>query len=95
MKYTGFVTGLPILCYHHDLIWVVVDRLTKSAYLLLVHTSYTTDDYARLYMQELVRQHGVPSSIILDRVTQFTSQFWRVFQQGLGTQVLLTSAFHP
>ena len=53
----------------------MVDRLAKSAYLLPVHTSYTAKDYARLYIQELVRQHGVPLSIISDRGTQFTSQF--------------------
>ena len=73
----------------------MVDRLTKYAYLFPVHTSYTAEDYARLYIRELVRLHGVPLSIISDRGTQFTSQFWKAFQKGLGTQVLLSSAFHP
>ena len=90
-----FVTGLPLLHHHHDSIWVVVDRLTKSAYFLPVHTSYTTEDYARLYIRELVRLHGVPLSIISDRGTQFTLQFWRAFQKGLGTQVHLSSSFYP
>ena len=68
-----FVIGLPPSRRHHDSIWVVVDRLTKSAHFLPVHTSYTTEDYARLYIRELVRLHGVPLSIISDRGTQFTS----------------------
>ena len=90
-----FVIGLPPSRRHHDSIWVVVDRLTKSAHFLPVHTSYTAEDYARLYIRELVRLHGVPLSIISDRGTQFNLQFWKAFQKGLGTQVLLSSAFHP
>ena len=68
-----FVIGLPPSRRHHDSIWVVVDRLTKSTHFLLVHTSYTAEDYARLYIQELVRLHGVPFSITSDRGTQLTS----------------------
>ncbi|KAF3680585.1 hypothetical protein FXO38_02229 [Capsicum annuum] len=71
------------------------DRLTKSAHFLLVHTSFTSEDYAKLYIQDLVRLHGVLLATISDRVTQLTSQFWRAFQKGLGTQVHLSSAFHP
>ena len=69
-----FVIGLPPSQCHHDSIWVVVDRLTKSSHFLPVHTSYTAEDYARLYIRELVRLHGVPLSIISDRGTQFTSE---------------------
>ena len=90
-----FVISLPHSRCHHDSIWVVVDRLTKSAHFLPVHTSYTAEDYARLYIRELVRLHGVPLSIISNRGTHFTLQFWKAFQKGLGTQVLLSSAFHP
>ncbi|KAM3202495.1 hypothetical protein P3L10_030119 [Capsicum annuum] len=68
-----FVIGLPSSRRHHDSIWVMVDRLTKSSHFLPVHTSYTAEDYAKLYIQELVRLHGVPLSIISDRGTQFTS----------------------
>ena len=60
-----------------------------------VHTSYTAEDYARLYIRELVTLHRIPLSIISDRGTQFTSQFWKAFQKGLSTQVLLSSTFHP
>ena len=64
-----FMISLPPSRCHHDSIWVVVDRLTKSTQLLPVHTSYTAEDYARLYIRELVRLHGVPLSIISDRGT--------------------------
>ena len=64
-----FVIGLPSSRRHHDSIWVVVDRLTKSAHFLPIHTSYTAEDYARLSIRELVRLHGVPLSIISDRGT--------------------------
>ncbi|PHU23424.1 hypothetical protein BC332_08531 [Capsicum chinense] len=62
-----FVTGLPQSHRHHDSIWVIVDRLTKSAHFFLVHTSYTFEDYARLYIQDLVQLHEVSLSVISDR----------------------------
>ncbi|KAF3684292.1 hypothetical protein FXO37_01413 [Capsicum annuum] len=90
-----FVIGLPYTRRLQDSIWVIVDRMTKSAHFLPVHTFYSAEDYTKLYIRELVRLHGVPLSIILDRGTQFTSHFRKVFQKGLGTQVHLSTAFHP
>lgn len=58
-----FVTGLPHSRRQHDSIWVIVDRLTKSSHFLPVHTSNTTEDYAKLCIRELVRLHGVTLSI--------------------------------
>ncbi|KAH0681196.1 hypothetical protein KY284_022281 [Solanum tuberosum] len=90
-----FVTGLPRSFRKFDSIWVIVDRLTKSAHFLPVKTTYTVEEYARLYIKEIVRLHGVPISIISDRGTQFTANFWKSFQKNLGTQVNLSTAFHP
>ena len=90
-----FMTGLPHTRRQHNLVWVIIYRITKSAYFLSVHTSYSVEDYAKLYIKELVRLHGVPLSIILDRGTQLTSHFWKAFQKGLGTQVHLSTTFHP
>ena len=90
-----FVVGLPKTRKGFDSIWVVVDRMTKSAHFLPVKTTYGAEDYARLYIHDLVRLHGIPLSIISDRGTQFTSHFWKSFQRGLGTRVKLTTAFHP
>jgi len=90
-----FIIGLPRSYHKFDSIWVIVDRLTKSAHFLPVKTTYTAEDYAKLYIKEIVRLHGVPVSIISDRGAQFTANFWRSFQKGLGTQVNLSTAFHP
>ncbi|XP_070025886.1 uncharacterized protein [Nicotiana sylvestris] len=68
-------------------IWVIVDRLTKSAYFLPVKSTDTAEQYAQLYTKEIARLHGTPGSIISDRRAQFTANFWKKFQQGLGTQI--------
>ncbi|WMV46948.1 hypothetical protein MTR67_040333 [Solanum verrucosum] len=69
--------------------------MTKSTHFLSVKTTHSTEDYARLYIQEVVRLHGVPVSIISDRGAQFTAQFWKSFEKGLGSKVNLSTAFHP
>ena len=70
-----FVTGLPLTLGKHDSVWVIVDRLTKSAHFLPVKTSYNAEQLARIYIREIVRLHGVPISIVSDRGAQFTSHF--------------------
>ena len=90
-----FITGLPRLHRKFDSIWVIVERLTKSAHFLPLRATFTAKDYAGLYIREIVRLHGVPVSIISDRGAQFTANFWKSFQKGLGTQVNLSTAFHP
>ena len=89
-----FITSLPRTPRRFDSIWVIIDRLTKSAQFFPVRTTYSAEDYARLYIQEIVRLHEVPLSIISDQGAQFTTHFWRSFQKGLGTQVNLCTAFH-
>ncbi|KAH0710891.1 hypothetical protein KY284_012318 [Solanum tuberosum] len=90
-----FVVGLPNARRGFDSVWVVVDRMTKSAHFLSVKTTYGAEEYAKLYIHELVRLHGIPLSIISDRGAQFTSHFWKSFQRGLGTKVKLSTTFHP
>ncbi|XP_075074809.1 uncharacterized protein LOC107770622 [Nicotiana tabacum] len=72
-----FIKGLPNSRRKFNSIWVIVDRLTKSAHFLPVKTTYSAEDYASLYIKEIVRLHGVPFSIISDRGVQFTTNFWR------------------
>ncbi|KAL5740018.1 hypothetical protein ACOSQ2_029198 [Xanthoceras sorbifolium] len=79
----------------HDAVWVIVDRLTKSAHFLPVRTDYSLDRLAELYIREIVRLHGVPVSIISDRDPRFTSRFWKKFQEALGTRLSFSTAFHP
>ena len=90
-----FVVGLPKSKRQYDSIWVIVDQMIKSVHLLSVKTSYSAMDYAKLYIREIVKLHGVPLSIISDRGTKFTTHFWKSFQKGLGTKVKLNTAFHP
>ena len=89
------ITGLPRTRKQHDSIWVIVDRMTKSSRFLVVKTTDSAEDYAKLYVNKIVRLHGVPLSIILDRGPQITSHFWKSFQKGLGTQVNISTTFHP
>ncbi|WMV49184.1 hypothetical protein MTR67_042569 [Solanum verrucosum] len=84
-----FITGLLRSRRQHDSIWVIVDRMTKSAHFLPVKTTLSAEYYAKLYIREIVRLHGVPISIISDRGAQFTAQFWKSFQKGLGSKVNL------
>ena len=90
-----FVTGLPTTRMKHDAIWVIVDRLTKSTHFLAVSNKTSLDQLAKLYIDEIVRLHGVPLSIISDRDPRFTSRFWRSLQQAMETELKFSSAFHP
>ncbi|GJY02281.1 putative reverse transcriptase domain-containing protein [Tanacetum coccineum] len=90
-----FISKLPRTSSGHDSIWVIVDRLTKSAHFLAVREDYKTEKLARLYINEIVVRHGVPVSIISDRDSYFTSRFWQSLQKSLGTRLDLSTAYHP
>ncbi|KAG8497069.1 hypothetical protein CXB51_008359 [Gossypium anomalum] len=90
-----FVLGLPLTPGKKDAIWVIVDRLTKSAHFIPVRTDYSLNKLAELYIREIVRVHGIPLSIISDRDPRFTSRFWQKLQEALGTKLNFSTAFHP
>ncbi|GJS08830.1 reverse transcriptase domain-containing protein [Tanacetum coccineum] len=90
-----FVTKLPRTQSGNDTIWVIVDRLTKSAHFLPMRENDPMDKLARLYLKEVVTRHGIPVSIICDRDPRFTSNFWRSFQKAVGTQLDMSTAYHP
>ncbi|KAL2226202.1 UNVERIFIED_CONTAM: Transposon Tf2-12 polyprotein [Sesamum indicum] len=90
-----FVVGLPRTFKKHDAIWVIVDRLTKSAHFLPVRITDSLDKLAGLYISEIVRLHGIPISIVSDRDPRFTSRFWESLQRALGTKLHFSTAFHP
>ncbi|GJT45016.1 putative reverse transcriptase domain-containing protein [Tanacetum coccineum] len=90
-----FVTKLPRTSSGHDTIWVIVDRLTKSAHFLPMREDYKMKRLARLYLNEIVARHGVPISIISDRDSRFTSRFWQSMQEALGTRLDMSTAYHP
>ena len=90
-----FIVGLPRTQKGYDSIWVVVDRLTKSAHFLPVKTTYLTKHYAELYINRILCLHGVPKTIISDRGTQFIARFWEQLHACLGTHLIRSSAYHP
>ncbi|KAL0540120.1 hypothetical protein IC582_024350 [Cucumis melo] len=90
-----FITGLPRTLKGYTVIWVVVDRLTKSAHFVLGKSNYTVSKWGQLYMTEIVRLHGVPVSIVSDRDARFTLKFWKGLQLVLGTRLDFSTAFHP
>ncbi|GKB12724.1 ty3-gypsy retrotransposon protein [Tanacetum coccineum] len=90
-----FVTKLPRTSGGHDTIWVIVDRLTKSAHFLCMREDYKMERLDRLYLNEIVARHGVPISIISDRDSRFTSRFWQSMQEALGTRLDMSTAYHP
>ena len=88
-----FVVGLPRTQKENDSIWVIVNRLTKVAHYLSVRTNYGGEKLARLYIDHIVKLHGVPSRIVSE--TQFTSKFWRSLHKAMGTKLDFSSAYHP
>ncbi|WVZ24644.1 hypothetical protein V8G54_003188 [Vigna mungo] len=90
-----FVTHLPRTVRNHDAIWVIVDRLTKSAHFLPINLKMPMSKLAQLYIKEIVQLHGVPSGIVSDRDPRFTSRFWQALQQEMGSKLQMSSAYHP
>ncbi|GKA44039.1 putative reverse transcriptase domain-containing protein [Tanacetum coccineum] len=90
-----FMTKLPRTSSRHDTIWVIVDRLTKSAHFLPIRKDYKMDKLARLYLNEIFARHGVPISIISNHDSRFTSRFWQSMQEELGIRLDMSAAYHP
>ncbi|GJX68241.1 putative reverse transcriptase domain-containing protein [Tanacetum coccineum] len=78
-----FVTKLPKTSIGQDTIWVIVDRLTKSAHFLPIKETDSMEKLTRQYLKEVVSRHGVPVSIISDRDSKFTSHFWKSLNEAL------------
>ena len=95
LKSMDFVTGLPRTQRQHDAIWLIVDRLTKSAHFMPVNVEDYLEKLAQLYVDEIVRLHRVPVSIVLDQDPRFTSRFWPSLQTTLGTRLHFSTTFHP
>ena len=90
-----FIVGLPRTPQGYDSIWVIIDRLTKTAHFIPVKTTYPVKKYAEIYIDRIVSLHGVPKTIISDRGTQFVARFWEQLLQSLGTKLIRSSAYHP
>nr|GEV75934.1 hypothetical protein [Tanacetum cinerariifolium] len=90
-----FVSGLPRTPSGYDTLWVMVDRLTKSAHFLLMKKMDSMEKLTRLYLKKIMCRHGVLVSIISDRDNHFTTRFWRSLQEALGTNLDMSTAYHP
>ncbi|GJW72329.1 putative reverse transcriptase domain-containing protein [Tanacetum coccineum] len=90
-----FITKLPKSSHGFDTIWVIMDRLTKSTNFLPIRENDPLDKLARLYLNRIVARHRIPVSIICDRDRRFTLNFWKSFQKALGTDLSMSTAYHP
>ncbi|GJT73856.1 putative reverse transcriptase domain-containing protein [Tanacetum coccineum] len=86
---------LPRLKSSHDKIWVIVDRLTKSAHFLAIQEDYSMERLAKIYIEEIIARHGVPVLIISDQDERFTSCCWQIVQKVLGTRLDMSMSYHP
>ena len=90
-----FVTHLPQTPWRHDVVWVIMDQLTKSTHFLAVRMTFILEEFCRLYIREIVGLHGVPMSIVSNRNPRFMSHFSKSFQKAMGIQSMMSIAFHP
>jgi hypothetical protein len=90
-----FIMGLPLMAHKFDSISVIVDRLSKSAHFIPVHTRYVVRRYAEIYIACVLCLHGVPKTIISDRGSQFVALFWKQLHASLRTHLIHSSAYLP
>ncbi|GJY95908.1 putative reverse transcriptase domain-containing protein [Tanacetum coccineum] len=90
-----FFTKLPKSSQGYDTIWVIVDRLTKSAIFVPIRETGPMEKLARMYLKEVVTRHEIPVSIICDRDPRFASNLWRSLQKALCTNLDMSTAYHP
>ncbi|GKC79045.1 putative reverse transcriptase domain-containing protein [Tanacetum coccineum] len=90
-----FIMKLPKSSQGYETIWVIADRLTKSAIFVPMRETDPMEKLARMYLKEVVTRHGIPVSIICDRNLRFASNFWRSLQKDLGTNLDMSTAYHP
>ena len=89
------ITQLPRTSRGNDAIVVFIDKLSKMAHYCATTTTVTAVQLAEIFLHQVVRHHGVPTSIVSDRDPRFTSIFWRSLWQQLGTRLAMSTAFHP
>jgi len=90
-----FVVRMPQTQRHHDAIWVIVNQLSKSTHFLAIKEIFNAEQLVELYIREIIRLHRIPLSIVSDRDTKFAFRFWQGFQTAMGTEVHLSTTFHP
>ena len=89
-----FISGLPKV-QGRDCLYVVVDRLTKFAHFFLISSDYSAAQVAELFFREVFRLHGLPKTIISDRDSRFTGDFWQELFRLVGTELATSTSYHP
>ena len=89
-----FITGLPKF-HGYDVILVVVDRLSKYAYFILLKHPFSTKGVAETFVKEVVKLHGIPKAVVSDRDPVFLSYFWKELFQLQGTKLKMSTSYHP
>jgi hypothetical protein len=89
-----FIVGLPLTSQRHKAIFVIVDKLTKSAHFILVKDTYDATDVAHFFIIEVIHLHGLPKNTILDRDSWLAYRFWTSFQSYLRTQLNVSTMYH-
>ena len=92
---TDFITKLPRTACGVDLIWVIMDRLTKRAHFIMIQESISVEKLVEIYVREVVARHGVSVSVVSDRDVHFTSKFWKRFHDEMGTRLHFSTNFYP
>jgi len=87
--------GLPLSVSKKNAVWVIVDRLTKSAHFIPIHDTWGIERLAQLYVKEIVRLHGTPKDIVSDRDQRFQARFWQALQKAFWTKLNFSSSYHP
>jgi hypothetical protein len=90
-----FIVSLALMACIFDSIWVIVDRLSKSAHFIPVHTRYDVRRYAEIYIAHVLYLHGVLKTIISDRGSQFVAHFWEQLHASQRTRLIHSSSYHP
>lgn len=90
-----FMTIFPKTSTVNVKIWFVMDRLTKSAYFILIKINYLMQKLVEVYIERIDILYGIPSSIISDGNLRLTSRLWEVLQEALGTKLWLSYVYHP
>jgi hypothetical protein len=90
-----FITKFPRIMKQHDSIMVLVDKLTKETHFIPVKTTHKATNIANIYMREVSRLHGVPKEIVSYRDPKFTSSFWKGLFKVFGTNLNISTTYHP